>query len=321
MQRIRSILLAGITVFSSLSHLAAAPWFAEPSPDNIYFGGGYRRDDFKYSFAGTNDFPDVLDIFRWKELQSYQVNAEYNHTTWNQWYLRFNGMYGNIVNGVNHQSQYADDNREDEYSKTRSNADRGQVWDACGGFGHMWISDTGRFSFAPLVGYSFHEQRMHILGGDQEVNTTEMILGDIPDLRGRQVALWSSPWLGVDMLVRLQYNVTLRGGCEWHFVRYQGSGYWRMDDTFDVHWQDKAFGYGANLYFGFDCELCEGWSIGMCGNYRHFYTRQGHHKTTVKVNTLPAGQVFGTIPTVTDVALNRVTWNTYSISFSASYRY
>lgn len=320
MRRLRTLLFSGITLLTSSSQLCSEPWFDEPAPDNIYFGGGYRRDDFKYSFAGLNDDPDTLAVFKWKQLQSYQVNAEYNHTTWNQWYFRANGMYGNIVSGHNHHSEYADDSREGKYSSTHSNADRGQVWDVGAGFGHMWISDTGRFSFAPLVGYSFHEQRLHILGGDQEYNPTELIVGHIPDLRGRQIAEWSSPWLGVDMVLRLQCNVTLRGGGEWHFVRYQGDGYWRMDDTFDVHWRDKAFGYGATAYFGFDCELCDGWSIGLYGNYRHFYTKQGHHRVSVKTDLVP-GQIFGTIPTVDDVDLNRVTWNTYSVSFNACYRY
>lgn len=320
MRRLKNVLLTAITALSSYSQLNADPWFAEPAPDNFYFGGGYRRDDFKYGFAGTNGFPNTLARFEWKDLQSYQVNAEYNHTTWNQWYWRVNGMYGNIVSGKNHHSEYALDNRNGKYSDTHSNADRGQVWDASGGVGHLWVSDTGRFSAAPLIGYSFHEQRMHILGGDQEYNPLEGVVGQIPHLRGRQYAEWSSPWVGLDMVVRLQCNVTLRGGGEWHFVRYQGHGYWRMDDTFDVHWQDKAFGYGATAFFGFDCDLCDGWSIGMYGNYRHFYTRQGHHKVSVKVDDVP-GQIFGTIPTVDDVHLNRVTWNTYSISANAAYRF
>lgn len=312
-----SFLFAAITICTQIS---AEPWFAEPSPDNFYFGGGYRRDDFKYSFQGTNDTPDVLCDFYWKALQSYQVNAGYDHTTWNQWYWRVNGMYGNIVSGDNHHNQYSLDNKEGKYSNTHSNADRGQVWDISGGVGHVWISDTGRFSFAPVVGYSYHEQRYHILGGEQEYNPTEGILGDIPDLRGRNIAEWASPWLGVDMVLRVQCNVTIRAGAEWHYVRYQGDGYWRMDDTFDVHWRDKGFGYGAMGYFGFDCELCEGWSIGLWGSYRHFYTRQGHHDVSVKYNTV-AGQVFGTIPTDDDVHLNRVTWNTYSISFNSVYRF
>lgn len=316
----KSLLFSSLVTLTTYLPLSAMPWFDEPAPDNFYLGGGYRRDDFKYSFAGTNDFPNVLAHFRWKELQSTQINAEYNHTTWNQWYFRFNGMYGNILSGKNSHSQYLSDGRNDEYSETHSNADRGQVGDVSGGFGHLWVSETGRFSFAPLAGYSYHVQRLHILGGTQEENPEELVLGRIPDLRGRNIANWFSPWLGVDMVLRLQCNVTWRAGAEWHFVRYQGDGYWRMDDTFNVHWQDKAFGYGANAFFGFDWDLCDGWSIGLCGNYRHFYTRQGHHKLTVKTDTVP-GQVFGTIPTVTDVDLNRVTWNTYSISGSASYRF
>lgn len=316
---LKTLLLSGIALFS-FAQIGAEPWFAEPSPDNFYFGGGYRRDDFKSSFAGTDGFPDTLATFRWKEVQSYQVNAEYNHTTWNQWYWRVNGMYGNIESGDMHHKEYALDDREDLYSTTHSNADRGQVWDASGGVGHLWVSDGGRFSFAPIVGYSFHEQRLRILGGDQTDNPLELIIGRIPDLRGRHIAQWSSPWVGADMVVRLQCNVTLRGGGEWHFVRYQGQGYWRMDDTFNIHWRDKAFGYGATAYFGFDCDLCDGWSIGMYGNYRHFYTRQGHHKVDVEYDTVP-GQIFGTIPTVDDVDLNRVTWNTYSVSFNAAYRF
>ena len=320
MRHFKRLLLSGIAAISSCSPLAAEPWFAEPAPDNFYYGGGYRRDDFKYSFAGTNDFPDTLANFQWKSLQSYQMNAEYNHTTWNQWYWRFNGMYGNIVSGDNHHNEYDGDGKTDKYSNTHSNADRGQVWDVSAGVGHMWISDTGRFSIAPIVGYSFHEQRLHILGGDQEYNPTELIVGRIPELRGRNIAEWSSPWVGLDMVLRLQCNVTLRGGGEWHFVRYQSRGYWRTDDTFDIHWIDKAFGYGATAFFGFDWELCEDWCVGVYGNYRHFYTRQGHHEVDVKVNTDP-GLVFGTIPTVDDVHLNSVTWNMYSISVTAAYRF
>lgn len=316
-----------LTVLFSLSELTGEPWFAEPAPDNFYVGGGYRRDDYKYSFQGPQPSATTQAQFEWKCLQSYQVNAEYNHTTYNQWYFRTNGMYGNIVSGKNHHNEYSfeEDDATGEiekvkYSNTHSNADRGQVWDVSAGFGHMWISDTGRFSFAPLAGYSFHEQRMHILGGVQEYNPLEGIVGRIPDLRGRQYAQWSSPWVGLDMLLRLQCNVTLRFGGEWHFVRYQAHGYWRMDDTFDVHWQDKAFGYGASAFFGFDAELCDGWGVGLFGTYRHYYTRQGHHKLNIKFDTVP-GQIFGTIPTLDDVNLNRVTWNSYSISASASYRF
>lgn len=320
MSRLKTLLATTLATLSTFSQLTAEPWFEEPAPDNFYIGGGYRRDDFKYGFQGVNGFPDTLCNFKWKQIQSYQVNAEYNHTTWNQWYWRVSGMYGNIESGKNHHHEYALDGKDGEYSVTHSNADRGQVWDVGGAFGHVWVSDTGRFAFAPLVGYSFHEQRYHILGGVQEYNPLEGIVGRIPDLRGRHMAEWSSPFVGVDAVLRLQCNVTLRAGAEWHFVRYQGDGYWRMDDTFDIHWQDKAFGYGATGFFGFDCDLCDGWSVGMWGNYRHFYTRQGHHRVSVKYNTVP-GQIFGTIPTVDDVNLNRVTWNTYSISCNAAYRF
>jgi hypothetical protein len=309
-----------LSALSLTSSLNAEPWFEEPAPNNFYFGGGYRRDDFKFGFQGLNGTPDVLCDFYWRELQSCQINMAFDHTTWNQWYWRVNGMYGNILSGHNHHNEYGEDGKEDKYSNTHSNADRGQVWDLSGGFGHLWVSDAGRFSFAPLAGYSFHQQRYQILGGDQEYNPLEGILGRIPDLRGRNVADWSSPWLGVDGVVRLQSNVTLRAGAEWHFVRYQGTGYWKMDDTFDVHWRTKAFGYGALGFFGFDCDICEGFSVGLWGNYRHFYTKQGHYRATVKLDTVP-GQIFGTIPTETKVSMNRVTWNSYSISCCTTYRF
>src|SRR5262245_54821492 len=92
-------------------------------------GIGFRHDHFKFSIGGEDDFPSVLSEIRWSDLRIGQIQSSFSYTTCNNYYIRFYGDYGRIWHGHVKDSDFADDDKQFEFSQIKANGGKGHVWD------------------------------------------------------------------------------------------------------------------------------------------------------------------------------------------------
>lgn len=209
------------------------------------------------------------------------------------------------------------------YSIQEADSNNGYVSDVLGAIGWKVISDDGRGWLAGIGGWSFHRQSFEMTNFDQEFVLFDLDnLGAISGLKGTYLANWTGPWLGVDFLNKIEYDVTVHGSVEWHFAEFRGTGHWNLDDDYKAHIRHNARGYGAVGRLGFDWTPCQAWALGVSGNYQMWSTRnKGRNRASI-VNDLPQDDLVRyTFPVVKKSSLRRVRWNSYSVSGSIAYRF
>lgn len=300
-------------------------------------------------------------VGKWRNLKIAAIGASMNWTTHNEYYIRATADYGRIIEGegrvenykarehcgdasssgsgsdfdsssfsssssssssCSSSESYASHRRE--YSKQSSESDNGYVTDLLGGVGWKVVSFDGRTWVAGVGGYSFHRQSLEMKNFEQEKDFFD-ILGagaKITGLKGTYLTSWTGPWLGVDFLTKVEYDVTMYGSFEWHWAKYRASGHWTYIDEYQAHIRHNSHGYGAVGRLGVDWTPCEAWAFGVCGDYQIWSTKsEGKNRASVN-NNIPAWDLIPlTFPVVKRSSLRRVKWNSYSISALVSYRF
>lgn len=283
-------------------------WFAPgkpcpiewPSPFDVAVGGGFRSDKFRWSIAGFQDTPNVLSQLEWKELRIAQVGGYANYVSCRNYAIKIAGEYGRIYHGHVLDSDYAGNDRTDLFSLSRSNAGRGHVYDVSAAAGYRVTSNCSRFVATPLVGYSQHQQYLHIFRGEQLFP----FQGPIPGLNSRYTTRWYGPWIGLDFEARVERCAFVFGGFEWHMLAYRGHGNWNLRKDLGPFYH-KAYGMGYVARLGGRWEIWNRWSIGVMGSYRNFRTRHGHEHGEIF-------DAFGTFRFTT--RFNQAKWRVYTVS-------
>jgi hypothetical protein len=327
----------------------------EPPSTNCWVGLGYRQDYLKFHIAGPEGLllipgmddedalevddaighlPPVLERMQWKAIKVQEISGHFDYTSPNRWYSKADVSWGLVYDGSNRISQYeveldafgdpvfdADGDVEStEFSRIKGVTKKGHTLDATVGFGYRFTSAGGRFWAAPVVGYSYHEQNYGINHPRQVINIIDDEVGFIPSVASNYKSQWKGVYAGMDILLQLQCDLTVFGGGEWHWAQYRGSGRWNYDDLFVERFNSHTIGYGVVTNLGFDYQLFNCMSVGLVGKYSQFSTRKGKYKSTVEVNDIE-GEIFGTLPTATDLKLSRVTWISWSVTVIGAFRF
>lgn len=251
-----------------------------PSPVDVKLGWGYRQDKFRWSIAGHHKRPHVLSELKWRDLRISQIGGEASYVSWRNYAVRVAGDYGNIYHGRNKDADFLDNDRRGLYSLSKNNASKGSVYDLNAGVGYRVTSTCGRFVATPLVGYGWHGQDLHIYDGNQVIDAVNCQIGPFPGLNSKYKARWYGPWIGIDFNTKVECCAFLFGNFEWHQTTYRATGCWNLrSDLGPFH--HKAYGNGYVLTLGGNWELCNHWSLGIVGNYRHFRTGSGRETLQV----------------------------------------
>lgn len=262
------------------------------SQSNFEIDLGYRQDQLSWSIAGgaierdgeVTYFPNILSELQWKNLQIAEVTASGCYVFSNHYAIKFSGDYGLICHGENTDADYNEDDRKGLYSLSKNQANKGYVYDVSLGVGYDFTFANEYFSLMPLVGYSCHEQKVHIHDGFQKLylfpDLTLGPTGPFSGLDSTYKALWFGPWLGVDFVLPLNSYSYLFAGLEYHAFRYEGVGDWNLRKELSKFHHD-AYGQGCIATLGFDYAVWKNCSVGIIAHYRYFKTRSGIERIIV----------------------------------------
>jgi hypothetical protein len=268
----------------------------------IVMGYGYRHDELDWNIAGTTDGadPNILSELSWKDLIIHEVSLGLHVHTISGVYMRNYFAYGVIVDGENQDSDYTEDDRQMEFSRSNNKADKGHTRDFSVGIGYTIPFGSDFFTLAPVIGYSYHQQELHMTEGYQTIPS----LGPFPDLDSKYDTTWKGPWVGADFnleLKKISRHLRLMEVCiefEHHWAAYNASADWnlRTDFKHPKSFEHEADGQGDKFSFGLINRLGKKTTLSIFYEQQQWKTQSGIDRVF-----LASGQTVAT-------CLNEVNW-------------
>ena len=290
----------------------------------IDMGVGHRYDRLNWNIAGNlnGENPNILSELEWTDIEILQLQFSgwlvlheripfLNKET----FLQADLSIGTINSGKVRDSDYSADNRNDEWSRSISAADKGYVFDLSGAVGPIYSFDTfATFSITPLLGYGFNLQNLAMTDGVQTIATA----GITPDigpfdgnLNNSYVTYWYGPWIGLNVEGKISKKIKLATGVEYHWVEYFAQADWNLRNDFDhpVSFEHETTGDGVVCKLDVQYEIDKKWSLQVGGNWQHWGTVAGSVRT------------FMADGSVNKTRLNEVNWNSYALTVGFKYSF
>jgi hypothetical protein len=291
------------------------PAHAADIKTDLSLSTGYRVDDLSWNIAGNlyGSNPNVLSELTWSDLETLQASVSARALV-NEWlYLRGSLGYGYTFSGDNQDSDFSGNDRTQEYSRSSNSADGGSVLDAAIGVGYQFSLFSDRFKLSPLLGYGYSAQEVTLRDGVQVIATTGTTpaAGPIQGLDSTYDASWLGPWLGIDLSFVVTESVTLFGGFEYHWAKFDADGNLnlRNDLAHPKSFEHDADGKGFLITLGAEYLLTGPWSLSMSFNYQKWSTDPG------------VDRLYYANGSIAETRLNEVAWDSYSLMVGVVYRF
>lgn len=288
---------------------------------NFDLSAGYRRDKLSWSIAGDlqGNNPNVLSELTWSDLSIYQLKLGNRTVIKDRVYVRGYLDYGTVVSGNNQDSDYAGDNRTQEFSRSINGVDGNHVWDASVGVGPRFSFLNSTLAICPMLGFAVSEQDLNIVDGYQVITAPPLTTptGPINGLNSQFQTRWEGPWLGVDLFFLIPNtkgpfsNVGVMFTAEYHWVNYDAEANWNLREDFahPVSFSQEADGSGYAAGAAILFEIKNRWGIHAGMNVREMTTDAGLDRT------------FYVDGTTDDTRLNEVRWRSFTFEAGVSYQF
>ena len=306
-----SILLLSIC---SCSLAAEESWHKDLS-----FGLGQRVDKLDWSIAGNltaTNYVNVLSELSWTNIKSIEPYIQFHLVSPNHWLFATYLAVGNIYSGDNQDSDYASNNRQDEFSRSNNNADGGYTLDLDLSFGRQipFQIEKHPFALSPQIGYGRHVQSLTMTDGNQTLSVPpyqNTPLGPFSGLSSTYSATWTSIWLGFDFNTPLFNKLALTSAVQYHLADFVGQANWnlRSDFAHPVSFEHDGTGTGWVIKLGFSYQLYSQWAITLTDIYQKWKIENGTDTTFFANGTA------GTTP------LNAVNWQSNAVLVGARYSF
>jgi len=282
-------------------------------------GLGYRQDNLDWSIAGYNNEPNILSELKWRNITSCEISGVLA-LAYDCLYLRANADYGRIFSGHNRDSDYDENDRTAEFSRSRAVSDKGEVFDLSAGIG--WQFPCGPFTCTPLVGWALDEQHLRDRKLVQIFDTDYPdYVGPVYGMNSNYRAKWEGPWLGADLSYQALCSLLLNGTFEYHWTDYNGTGHWNLRREFLRDFEHKSKGHGLLGSFAAEYFQNENLSFGLIGVYRKFTAQRGRDRKFILFQLRETDGSVIDIPVQLDTPLNGVHWKSYSLKAYVSYSF
>lgn len=282
---------------------------------------GYRTDQLNWSIAGNleGNSPTVLSELSWSDIRILQLKLANRTVIKDRLYVRGHLDYGTVLSGSNRDSDYAGDNRTQEFSRSLNGVDGNHVWDGSVGIGPRFSFLESALVICPMLGYAVSEQDFNIVDGYQAFSappgTTP--LGPIAGLNSRYQTRWEGFWLGVDLLFSIPLEqgpfpamqMVLSG--EFHRFDYDATATWNLRQDFSqpTSFTHQASGSGLAAGATILLALDPHWGVNFGMNLKKMSADAG------------VDRVYYTDGTTRSTRLNEVRWRAFTIEAGVSYQF
>jgi hypothetical protein len=232
-------------------------------------GGGWRQDNLQWKvFPATA--PGTVVKEKWKQINMGVVETNAQFLACEHYLLKVDFDYGWFSRSgrqhVKNRDLLTDTLLQDFSSRTK-----GHVYDVSGGLGYQFNWCCYRYSFAPLVGYSYHYQKFKNNHYDDELAV------DIEfDAHNTYKYRWRGPWLGFATAFQATCDWQLYFSYAYHWIRYRGT----VDEAFFLgestqHHKTNNM-HGNEFTAGTTYQFCADWLLGLKVNYKNYSSNKGH---------------------------------------------
>ncbi|SEA81755.1 hypothetical protein SAMN05660420_03286 [Desulfuromusa kysingii] len=290
-------------------------------------GIGYRTDQFNWGISAVTalEQPDIISELSWDDLEIVQLHL---HTWFKSEELPLinknafaiaNIAFGKIVAGQVQDSDYAADNRSDEWSRSVSDADDGLTVDLSAALGPIFECNAlSGVSITPLVGYAFNVQALTMTNGQQVISKPELrpegssypaAIGPLMGLDSTYTAYWYGPWLGANIAYHANDQFKVIFGIEYHWVEYFAQADWNLRSDFmhPVSFEHESRGTGVVYDLQGEYVINEKWSWVFNGNIQNWNADSGCDTTYLADGSVGKAR------------LNQVEWDSYALTTGLQY--
>ncbi|MGB8598826.1 MAG: hypothetical protein WCD07_03205 [Burkholderiales bacterium] len=294
------------------SETQLAKWFAArdagESPFEYSLGVGLRQDSLRWSIADAG--ANIASEVKWSSMFITQLRGAAKLNLPNNWQVRGAISAGGVRSGNNQDSDFADSNRTQEFSRS-NNSSGGSARDFSIAVGKKLrradFPNGDTLHLVPLLGLSLHQQNFTMFNGVQTIPAN----GPFPGLGNGYDTKWQSAWAGLEALRGMGEKLTLNAKGEMHLVDYSAEANWNLRNDFahPVSFKHSATGLGL--------------ALGVGGTYR--YNKNFLMNAALDYQTWKTGggkdQTFFAGGTTANFALNSVRWNSTSLNVEAAYQF
>lgn len=234
-------------------------------------GGGYRQDNIQWdSFPPT--VPALAVKEKWKNLQMgivetnaqflacehFLVKADFDFG----WFNNHNGKQ--TITGINLDSDYES---EDLHARTK-----GRMYDVSGALGYQFNWCCFRYSFTPLVGYSYHYQK---LKNSEYQNELYPEYGDFL-AKNNYIYRWRGPTLGCTIAMQICCDWQVYFTYNYHWLRFRGKVHENFIANVDELKMKSNNCSGNEFVLGTTYQFSECWFLGIKVDYKCFDGNNGN---------------------------------------------
>lgn len=282
---------------------------------------GYRVDDFDWSFAGNSSGgnPNILSELSWEDVEIYQLDTR-GSLLFKNFFLRGDFTYGQVNDGEVRDSDYDQDGRTREWSRSMSRSKDGEVLDLSLGVGYALFKHTNDARqtgyLIPMVGYGYSTQNLTIKEGTQTLagtstrsGTASAPLGPIANLNSTYETEWQGPWLGVDYIAQLNPDWEFGLSAEYHWLSYEGKGDWNLRTDFQhpKSFEHLSDGSGVNLEGNVGRRITDRWFLTGALQYRNWSAEGGVNRQFLANGTTAESR------------MHEINWDSYALMLGAKY--
>lgn len=242
-------------------------------------GGGYRQDNLNWKTLQETTISETTSLLtevqeKWNNLQMGIVETNVEILACDHYLFQMNFDYGWFgKSGSQHldttETTYISDVAQSSTETKLKSPTSGRGYNLTGGIGYQFNWFCNRFSFAPMVGYSYNFQKY--TNKDYKIATTD----EEVNYHNSYKYHWRGPWIGLftsykiccDWLVYFNYN--------YHWIRFRGT----VDEeiTLAEHpaYQKCNGASGNEFVLGTAYEFCPNWVLNIKGDYKVYQGNKG----------------------------------------------
>lgn len=257
----------------------------------VSLSSGLRDEDLRWNIAADRSGraePNVLSELTWSSVRILALDGRMEIPVWRGLGVALRGGIGVPLDGRNRDSDWSQNNRRSEFSRSYGDVKGDGAIDL--GVEAGWRLGSAARNLTPLIGYGWQSLDLDIRNGVRTIRpvlNADGTLGGIPvnekisGLDSRYEQTWSGPYLGLAGRTAVADRWTLAGRLERHWSRYRAEAKWNLRTDFaqPVSFRHSGDGEGWRGEVELAWRRPDGLELTLGANARRFRLDNGLDET------------------------------------------
>ncbi|MDR2164877.1 MAG: hypothetical protein LBO79_04450 [Zoogloeaceae bacterium] len=261
---------------------------------------GYRRETLDFNIAGLDGHPNVVSALDW-DTDMLEVRMAGDWLADSGFFATVDLAHARGFSGEMRDSDYGEDNRRDEFSRSYAKSRGSLVSRLSFGLGWRFAPRSGA-SLTPLLGYAWQRHNLRASQGRQHIDTRSGYAGPFPGLDTHFKPRWHGPWMGLRLDARVTERLAFRLLAKRQWFDYRAFANWNLRDDFShpVSFRQEGDSRGWQLEIGASWRISP--ASALTFSLDQYWQRLKNGKQ----------RFFAADGQATDVGLNRARWESWS---------